>query len=80
MIGKEIREATEELSFERKRYFLERLLIVITLDPSSIDRRRKIGEHVERDILIEVLGYATSVRLKRQTPMKRPSQRLPGSG
>jgi site-specific DNA recombinase len=59
-IGRELREATEEITFERKRRLLERLRLVITLE---VGRTRD-----ERNLTIEILGHASEVRLKRQTP------------
>lgn len=65
-IGREIREAAGHMSFKRKRHILERLRLHITVPPMGRDARHRIYD--ERTIVIEVLGYATSVRLKRQTP------------
>jgi site-specific DNA recombinase len=65
-IGQEIREAAGNLSFKRKRHILERLRLHITVPPLSRTAQRPIEE--ERDIVIEVLGHATGVRLKRRTP------------
>jgi len=65
-IGREIREAAGNMTFKRKRHILERLKLHVTIPPLGHHARRLI--HDERNIVIEVLGYATGVRLKRQTP------------
>lgn len=57
-IGEEIRSATEEISFERKRQILERLRTVITLEPSPYHSKKKIADNPY--LVIEVLGYAAA--------------------
>jgi hypothetical protein len=65
-IGREIREASGHITFRRKRHILERLRLHITVPPMGRDTRHRIYD--ERIVTIEVLGYVTGVRLKRQTP------------
>jgi Recombinase/Recombinase zinc beta ribbon domain len=55
-ISAEIRTATGELTFERKRHFLERLRCQVTVEPA--------GEGGTRWLIIEVLGHKRRVCLK----------------